>query len=354
MLRLLAVTNLYPTPQTPSSGTFIEQQVKGLRQSGVDAEVMLVDRRQKGMRAYWGLGGQVSARIADVRPDVVHVMYGGIMADEVTRGVKNKPLVVSFCGEDLLGEPLAGYREVGRPVIGYLRKMVSEYGVWASHRAARRAHRIIVKSKNLQDALPQDVDRSKVQIIPNGIDLERFKPVAQGEARRTLGWSADRAVVLFVTVGGDPRKRLGLAQDAVAKIKCERAVDFRIMSGVPHEQVPLWLNASDILLLTSFHEGGVNIVKEAMACNLPVVSVDVGDVRERLTPVRSCVITEPTPDALGSALSDVLHRGGRSDGRNHLNALTLSAVAAQLKQVYNLALSDCRTTPAYSLRAEKA
>ncbi|MGE0821953.1 MAG: glycosyltransferase [Candidatus Binatia bacterium] len=339
MLRVLAVTNVYPTVQAPGVGTFIEQQVKGLEASGVEVDLLFIDRPRQGMSAYLHVGGQVRRRLAMFRPHVVHAMYGGIMADEVGRAVRDTPLVVSFCGEDLLGEPLSAYLEAGKPVAGCLRKIIAGYGVWASYRAARRAHRIVVKSKNLQEALPRDVDPTKVHIIPNGVDLERFRPMDQREARRRLGWPAETLVVLFVTAAGVPRKRLGLAEAAVASIPTgDRPVEFRIMSGVPHAQVPLWLNAADVLLLTSFHEGGVNIVKEAMACNLPIVSVDVGDVRERLDGVRACAVAEATPTALGETLRCTLQQRERSDGRNHLQVLTLTAVAERLKEVYTQAL----------------
>src|SRR5687767_106770 len=108
MLRLLAVTNIYPYPETPESGTFVEQQIKGLKQIGLNVDVMLVDRARKGMRVYLGLGRKVRERVAEFHPDVVHVMYGGVMADEVTRSVKNRPTIISFCGSDLLGENLSG------------------------------------------------------------------------------------------------------------------------------------------------------------------------------------------------------------------------------------------------------
>lgn len=331
-MRILAVTNLYPTPLLPYLGTFVEQQIKGLRQIGLDVDVLFINRAERGISAYLGLGRQVRDRIANFQPDIVHVMYGGVMAKQVIRAVKDRPVVVSFCGTDLLGQPL----------VGYLRKSFSVLNVGASYRAARRANGIVVKSKNLQNALPEDVDRSKVRIIPNGVDVERFKPMKKSEARQILGWRSEPTVVLFVTVRGHPRKRPGLAKEAVSRIRgCDRPVDFRIMQGVPHEEVPLWLNASDVLLLTSFHEGGVNVVKEAMACNLPVVSVDVGDVRERLHGVRSCAVVKADPDALARALGEVL-RVGRSNGRDHLFDLTLVAVAERLKQLYTDVLRDRR------------
>ena len=141
MLRILAVTNIYPTPQAPALGTFVEQQIEGIRRIGLDVDVMFLDRAQRGMGAYLGLGRQIRAEIANYRPDLVHVMYGGVMANEVTRTICDRRTVVSFCGSDLLGENLSGT----------VRKVISECGVLASYRAARRATKIVVKSKNLQE-----------------------------------------------------------------------------------------------------------------------------------------------------------------------------------------------------------
>jgi glycosyltransferase involved in cell wall biosynthesis len=159
------------------------------------------------------------------------------------------------------------------------------------------------------------------------------------EARQILGWSPSSKVVLFVTVGGHPRKRLDLAQKAVEKINGRMGdVTLRVTQGVPHDRVPIWMNAADVLILTSVHEGSVNAVKEAMACNLPIVSVDVGDVRERLAGVRMCSIAEANPVALANALADLLYLGQRSDGRDHLGNLTTVAIATRLKQFYREAL----------------
>jgi glycosyltransferase involved in cell wall biosynthesis len=222
---------------------------------------------------------------------------------------------------------------------------MSRYGVWASHQAAQRASGIIVKSENLKQALPKRVDLSKVRIIPNGVSLERFRPMDRQEARQILGWPQDRQVALFVTVRGHPRKHPELAREAIEKVSSTgRQMDLRIMQGVPHDQVPLWLNASDVLLLTSIHEGSVNVVKEAMACNLPVVSVDVGDVRERLEGVRNCAVTEATAESLAAALIEVFDGGQRSNGRDYLGDLTLTATAKRVESLYGYAVERFNRT----------
>jgi teichuronic acid biosynthesis glycosyltransferase TuaC len=326
MLRILAVTNMYPTPQAPSSGTFVEQQIKGIRQIGLDVDMMFLNRAQRGMGVYLGLGRQIRAKIGKYEPDLVHVMYGGVMADEVTRAVADRPTVISFCGSDLLGELLSGI----------LRKLIAGYGVMASYRAARRACGIVVKSKNLQDALPEDVDRSKVRIIPNGVDLERFKPLNRDKCRKRLSWSGNRFHVLFPTNSGAPLKRPDLAKAAVEATNHSGVqAEMHQLRGVPHDDVPIWLNASDVVLLTSLHEGSPNIVKEALACNIPVISVDVGDVRERIQGIEGCYLAVPEPGDLADKLQ-MVHAGARRVvSRIKMQELSLECVALQLKEFYS-------------------
>jgi teichuronic acid biosynthesis glycosyltransferase TuaC len=98
------------------------------------------------------------------------------------------------------------------------------------------------------------------------------------------------------------------------------------------------MNAADCLLVTSKTEGSPTVVQEAMACNLPVVTVDVGDVRERLAGVSNCAVVSRCPLALGVALADVLRSPQRSDGRAHAAALGLDAIAARLTDFYRAML----------------
>lgn len=95
-----------------------------------------------------------------------------------------------------------------------------------------------------------------------------------------LGLPSDGRVALFVGDPARPEKRYWLAQKTVNLLVSRIQVELIVASSGPYEQVPLYyMNACDALLLTSSHEGSPNAVKEALACNLPVVSVDVGDVR---------------------------------------------------------------------------
>src|SRR6267142_4238393 len=101
-MRILVITNMYPTPQAPALGTFVEQQIKGLTQIGLEVNVMFVDRSQEGMGAYLGSKWQVRHKVEQCQPDIVHVMYGGVMADQVTSIIDDRPTIVTFHGSDLL------------------------------------------------------------------------------------------------------------------------------------------------------------------------------------------------------------------------------------------------------------
>jgi len=324
-MRILAVTNMYPVPEAPTLGMFVEQQIKGLRQIGLDVYVMYVNRFQKGMLVYVDLPSQLRVQIDRFQPDVVHAMYGGIMADQVTRTVRDRPTVVTFHGSDLLGQCLSGR----------LRNLIANYGVRASWKAARRTHRIVAVSKILQDALPKDVNRSKVRIIPNGIDLERFKPLDRDECRNRLGWDRDTFHLLFASNSGDPVKRPELAQAAVhAFQRTGIRAEMHYLCRVPNNEVPVWLNASNVVLLTSLHEGSPTIVKEALACNLPVVSVNVGDVSERINGIEGCYVALPDPIDLATKLSLVHSGKGRVVGRVKMQEFSLERIALRLRSLY--------------------
>jgi teichuronic acid biosynthesis glycosyltransferase TuaC len=326
-MRVLAVTNMYPTPHTPTLGTFVEQQIKGLRQVGLSVEVTFVDRVQKGIGAYLGLSRRLRSRIVDFQPHLVHVMYGGLMADTATRVANDRATVVSFCGSDLLGEHLSGP----------LRKLISGHGVLASRWAARRSSGIVVKSRSLLDALPSYVERSKVRIIPNGIDLQRFKPLDRSECREKLGWSENGFHILFSHGSSrNPVKRPDLARAAYEELKrLGIQAEMHYLHGVAHDEVALWLNASDALLVTSAHEGSPNVVKEALACDLPVVSVDVGDVRERITGIEGCYLASPEPSDLAAKLGLVYSGLRRVAGRDKMQELSIERVAKRLRKFYD-------------------
>jgi glycosyltransferase involved in cell wall biosynthesis len=156
--------------------------------------------------------------------------------------------------------------------------------------------------------------------IESNVDLKIFVPCERAAARRHLGLGEHERIVLF-NPGRDPAlEDPQLAAAAVAEAR-EYFSDVRsvvLEPAAPAEEIAVYMNAADVLLVTSKTEGSGAVVHEAMACNLPVVSVDVGDVRERLEGVAHCAVMSRDPVALGAALAEVLRAPQRSDGRVHV------------------------------------
>jgi glycosyltransferase involved in cell wall biosynthesis len=324
-MRVLAVTNLHPTLESPGGGAFIAQQIESLRSRGIEMEVMFLNRRRDGPWVYYRLGPALRRKVREFGPDLIHVMYGGVMAAEVTRQRCMAPAIVNFHGSDLLGENLSGP----------WRKIISQYGVYCSIKAARRAQGVIVVSRNLLHALDRRVSARKVRVIPCGIDLGRFKPLDRRLCQEELGWPASQFHVLFVSSSGDPVKRPELARSATEHLERKRgSVQFHMLSGVANHQVPIWLNASDVLLVTSKHEGSPTIVKEALACGLPIVSVAVGDISERIAGITGCYLADADPGDLGEKLDLIHQRREKLHCRDKLQKLSCGAIAATIEEFY--------------------
>ena len=324
-MRILAITNMFPSAAFPARGVFVREQILGLRNIGVEVRVEEVDRRGEGPTAYYRMGPKIQAAVREFDPDAIHVMYGGVMADQVARRHHVRPTLVTFHGSDLLGENLSGWT----------RRIISRYGVHCSRRAAMVADGVVVVARHLMAALKGGTPTDKVRVIPCGIDLERFKPMDPLECKQHLGWDPRSFHVLFASGNGDPVKRPGLAMAAVAQMSpVSPPAEIHFMTAVPNAEVPRWLNASDVLLLTSLHEGSPTIVKEALACGLPVVSVDVGDVAERIDDIDGCYLAQPEPAELAGRLGQVRQRGRRLDSRKRVADLSIVNTACRLRDFY--------------------
>jgi glycosyltransferase involved in cell wall biosynthesis len=156
------------------------------------------------------------------------------------------------------------------------------------------------------------------------------------EARTALNWDPVERIVLFCGGTEPVAKGLDLVHAAVAQAE-KRVGSLRlvILDGtIPSEKIPVYLNAADCLVLASYNEGSPNIVKEALACNLPVAAVDVGDVAERLEGVYPSKVTKRDATEFGRALADVLGCLQRSNGRSKVLSLSEEKIAGEILSIY--------------------
>src|SRR6185437_7286146 len=260
-IRVLMITSEWPVPDgRPRTTFFIKRQAEFLQAAGVDVDVF----HFKGAGNPWNyVKAWVHARrrMAAGGYDLVHAQFGqsGLLALP-----KRLPLVVTFRGDDLQGiEDANGRLTLG----GRLLKL-------ASQAVASCANAAIVVSEHMRAFVHPSV---RVHVIPSGLDLSLFRLIPQDEARRHLGATQGTRMVLFA---GDPalaRKRYSLARAAVDILNQSLPTELVVAWGAPHTEIPYFMNACDALVFTSMQEGSPNVVKEALACNLPVVSVPVGD-----------------------------------------------------------------------------
>lgn len=315
-LRVLFVTNLWPDAARPWHGTYVRSQAESLRRLGVAVEVESLrgyaDRRAyaRGMRSALARGRRRDH-------DLVHAHYGHSAA--VARLQVGTPLVISYCGSDLLGEH-------------------TEHGVSLSSRLERALFRrlshvadaTITKSADMAAVLPRAA-RARNHVIPNGVDLDRFAPEPQRAARAALGWRPGERVVLFAGNPELPVKNAALARAACALVPGAR---LHVAFGHPPELMPRLMSASDVLLVPSRSEGSPNVVKEAMAAELPVVATPVGDVPERLAGVPGCSVCPPEPAALARGIDAALTHGRCPQARAAVAPLGLDGVARRVCDVY--------------------
>jgi len=189
----------------------------------------------------------------------------------------------------------------------------------------------IVKSVDMKTELGIDT----VEVIPNGVDLELFKPLDKNDCRKELGWDIGKKIILFAADPKRPEKNFSLAKKATETLNIQD-VELKVVYPVPHKDIPIYLNATDLLLSTSLWEGSPNIVKEAMACNCPIVSTNVGDVKWLLDGVEGCFITTNDPKDVADKIKKALNFRGKTKGREKLISLGLDSehIAKMIIQVY--------------------
>ena len=307
-LRVLMITSEWASDPRHTAH-FIARQVRFLRAAGVDVDVFSFRGGRRPLR-YLAAWARLRRRLVwgGKRYDLVHAQFGqsGLLALPT-----RLPLVVTFRGDDLFG--ILG--QDGRPTpAGRLLQ-------WLSRRVARRADAAILVSAHLKQYLS---DSGPVHIVPSGLDLELFRPIPRAEARQHLGWPSEGRRVLFVGDPADPRKRYDLARQAVELLNCTTPAELVIGWRVPHDEMPFYMGACDALVFTSREEGSPNAVKEALACDLPVVSVPVADVPLRLQGIPGCeVCADDAPPTIAAALERTLRRDARSGGRGREAACEL-------------------------------
>ncbi len=312
-MRILVVTNMYPVPEEPTLGVFVQEQVESLRARGVDVDVFFINGRRY-RRNYLTGFLRYLPRPWQQHYDLIHAHYP--LTGLIARAQIRSPLVVTYHGIEVV----FGWQ-------GTLCRALAPF-----------VDGVIVTSERMR-AVP---GMAQARVIPCGVNLELFRPTDRSQARAELGLPQDGRLVLFCA-GMRPEKRFDLVEAAVERLKArDPSVALVVATGLPHDAVPRYMNACDVLVLASEYEGSPTVIKEAMACNLPIVSTDVGDVREIIAGTDGCHLCEHSVDDIAAKLALALQRGQRTDGREHIQHLSLDRIAERLIEEYESVLTRRR------------
>ena len=267
-MKVLAMTNMYPTDQTPAFGPFIKSQIDSERKEGIEIDVFFVNGEKSTWNYLWGFF-RFWARLLTRRYDLIHAHY--VFMGIMSRFQFLYPVVLTHTGAQVF----------------------QSWQALPSRIISRMVDRVIVRTREMKDKMGIE----KAEIIPAGVDFDMFKPMPRNKCRRRLGLPLDKKLVLWAGEHARPIKRYDIVEKALAILQQKMPeTELVLATGHPLDMVPLYMNACDVLVLVSNAEGSPNVVKESMACNLPVVSVPVGDVPEVIGETEGCYLCTQDPE----------------------------------------------------------
>lgn len=307
---------------------FIRSQGDSLAQEGVDISYFAI--QGKGLFNYLKNVMPLRKYLKNNPVDVIHAHYS-LCGWVAVLAAGRIPVVMSFMGDDLFGSHV-GLNQMNfkSRLITYLSKAIQPF-----------VQAIICKSPKMLEAVSR---KSIAHLVPNGVRLEQFKLYDKG-LRKELGLDKNKKYVLFLADPSDNNKNVALVEAALEILNLPD-VELLIRYKVSHDAVVKYLNVADVFTLCSFSEGSPNVVKEAMACNCPMVVTNAGDAAWVVSDTPGCYVSpsyEPEDFAKKLRLAlQFAEKHGRTTGRERLLALGLDAksIAGKVTGIYVTLLNN--------------
>jgi glycosyltransferase involved in cell wall biosynthesis len=312
-MRVLIVSNMYPTRERPEFGVFVRDQLEALaRIEGIEPELYVFEGG--GIKAYRKAVAPLRRHLKERSYDVVHAHYG--LTGWVAKKAGAKPLLVTLHGTDVHD------KRAGR----------------VSRSVARKADQVAVVSEDLGRALGRTKTRRPLAVLPTGVNLSRFDQRSREAARRELGIDPEGSYVLFPFNPDRPVKHYDRAL-AVA----ERIEDLQVLTlgNVPPDGVATYMNAVDATLVPSEYEGFGLAALETLACNTPVVATPTGMAPTLLSGVAGCHCIEWDVETWTAAVESILEDPDpRIAGRPVAERWSTDAMAARTADLYRRIVAE--------------
>jgi teichuronic acid biosynthesis glycosyltransferase TuaC len=323
-MNVLIATAIYPTAENPAFGSFVRTQAEALRKAGVDVDVLVLNGRFRKLIYPKGVF-QLRKRLSSGSTrQLIHAHIS--LVGMVARTQFKLPIVVTYHGSDLLGE----INERGKTTL------FSRLAVAAGQVLAQSVDAVIVQNEEMAGKLKRKKD---VYIIPCEIDVDVFQPYPREGARARLALDPRKKYLLFAANPKVAVKRFPLAKQVADRLhQQDPTVELVVAWREPQERLALLMSACDALIFPSYQEGAPTLVKQAMACNLPIVATDVGDVRQVIGNTPGCYISKPEVEDFAERLKEILRSRCRTNGREQVRQFSGTAMAQKLIRVYEKTL----------------
>jgi len=282
---------------------FITEQVDAIKNKGVEVRYFYI--RGNGVRAYINSYRLLKKEIAIFKPDVIHAHYG--LSGFFANWQRAVPVVTTYHGGDINYDKARFFSK--------LAARLSKYNIYVSQKLALKAGA-----------------KKKFMIQPCGINLNVFYPVDKILAREKQNLKPGQTYVLFSGSFTNRIKNAKLAKEAVEKTR--KDIQLVELKGYNRDEVSLLLNACDVAFLTSFMEGSPQFIKEAMACNCPIVSTNVGSVEEIIDHTGGCYLTSFDSDDVSEKLKQAIAFGKRTNGHQKISHFDNDIIAERIIGVY--------------------
>jgi glycosyltransferase involved in cell wall biosynthesis len=309
-VRALVVSNMLPDAARPARGSFVRDQVAALRE--IDGLTVELHEFAPGATALARAALELRRRFAAERFDVVHAHFG--LTAWPCLAVPARVRALTVHGTDVRDPRTRMLTAAVLPAIDLL----------------------AAASASLAHELPGRRARRRAQVLPCGVDLERFRPLPRAHARAELGLDPDAPYLLFPA---DPSRAEKRHDRAVALAGAVHA-PLLTLGAVEPERVPLWINAANAVLVPSEREGFGLAVLEALACDVPVLATPVGVHGEALADVSGSLCAPFELARWRTALEPHVHeRDPRVAGRASATRFSASAMAARVATAWRAAAS---------------
>jgi teichuronic acid biosynthesis glycosyltransferase TuaC len=306
---------------------FIKDQGESLKRQGLEVDYFPIVG--KGFSGYVNAVQKLRYYLKGKQYDLIHAHY--TLSGWVALFSAGKiPVVLSLMGSDTCGK----YVGVNKVLLK------SKFETFLTRLIQPFVKAIISKSANIERHV---YIKDKSYIIPNGINIQKFTPEFENGQKIPVLKNSKKQI-LFLGNTTNYGKNYTLAKAALEQLNRS---DVELVSPypVPHQQVPTYLNSADVLVLSSLNEGSPNVIKEAMACNCPIVSTDVGDVRWVLGETKGCYIASFDIKDFSEKMRHALNYSetvGRTTGVQRILDLGLDSetIAKRIIDVYRKVLDN--------------